>query len=592
MATMRKRAAFTAVLAAASVSLAACGGSTPPGASPSGGASDTGSPTDGQKGGTITSLQFTGPEHLDPQRMYIGRDLANMGRLAYRSLVAFPTSTDPDTANTPQADLATDTGTPNADSTEWQFTLKDGVTWQDGKPITCEDLAYGMSRSFATDIITGGPNYILGLLDVPLGSDGLPEYKGPYSGTKQADFDKAVTCDGNTITYRFNKPFADFPLAIASLRSFDPYREDQDKGDKSNFTVFSNGPYMADPSSKYDADTNGKFVRNPEWDQSTDDIRLALPDEFDFEVGVAVETQYDRFLADSGDDTNLVTTSSAPPAYYSQIADDPAAQERAVNINSPFTNYLLPNFARLGDDNPDGKAIRQALAISTDRESYSIGLGGDKASKPSASIVNPAVPGYQDNPALTAPPAGDPEAAKKILSDAGVSMPVKLKFTYSGGTPTLDKAFSTLKTGWDKAGFDITLDAQSANYYTIVQNPDNDSDIMWGGWGADWPSIGTVIPPLFDSRINLSKASNGQDYGQYKSDEVNTAIDDAAKMTDIDAQSQAYAAIDQKLGEDVAYMPLDTTQFYYMRGSNVDNYVNSLSTSGYPDLAVISLKTP
>ena len=73
-----------------------------------------------------------------------------------------------------------------------------------------------------------------------------------------------MTCDGNTITYRFKKPWPDFPLAIAALRSFDPYREDQDKGDKSKFAVFSDGPYKLD--GKWNEDTGGTFVRNPKWD--------------------------------------------------------------------------------------------------------------------------------------------------------------------------------------------------------------------------------------------------------------------------------------------------------------------------------------
>ncbi|MGZ4452570.1 MAG: ABC transporter substrate-binding protein [Nocardioides sp.] len=580
MANMRKRVALVAAVAAASASLAACGGS-----SSSTGAGNNGSSGESNKGGTVTFLMRTGPEHLDPQRMYIGRDLANMGRLVYRSLVAFPTSTDPDVANVPQPDLATDTGTANSDSTQWKFTLKDGVTWQDGKPITCEDLKYGVSRSFATDVITGGPNYILGYLDVPQGSDGLPAYKGPYvkDAAGQAAFDKAVTCDGNTITYNFKKPWPDFPLAIASLRAFDPYRQDKDQGDKSNFQVFSNGPYML--QGKFDSDTSGTFVRNPKWDSSTDTIRKALPDEFKFEVGVEPETQYDRLIADSGDDQNAVTASSAPPSYYSQITG--AIADRAVNINSPFADYLLPNFNRI--TNP---AIRQALAVSTDKAGYSIALGGDKASKPSSSIVAPSVPGYQPNPEFTAPPEGDPAAAKKILTDAGVKMPVKLKFTYPGGTPTAEKAFAVLKAGWDKAGFDIQLDSLTDTYYSVIQSPSSDSDIMWGGWGADWPSISTVIPPLFDSRINLTSNSNGQDYGNYKSDAVNSAIDAAGKMTDLAQQAKAYADIDAQLGKDVAYIPLDLTQFYYMRGSNIDNYVNSVSTSGYPDLAVISLKNP
>ena len=80
----------------------------------------------------------------------------------------------------------------NEDATEWSFTLKDGPKWQDGQPITCEDFKYGVSRTFATDVITGGPNYIIGYLDVPEDADGTPVYKGPYTGEGQAEFDKAV----------------------------------------------------------------------------------------------------------------------------------------------------------------------------------------------------------------------------------------------------------------------------------------------------------------------------------------------------------------------------------------------------------------
>ena len=51
-----------------------------------------------------------------------------------------------------------------------------------------------------------------------------------------------------------------------------------------------------------------------------------------------------------------------------------------------------------------------------------------------------------------------------------------------------------------------------------------------------------------------------------------------------------WADIDNMLAEDVAYIPLDVQMFYYLRGSNIENYVNAASTSGYPDLGVISVK--
>ena len=173
----------------------------------------------------------------DPQRIYTGAT-SRTRPAGLPQPGGLPQGRRPTTieGQTPIPDLATDTGQSNEDATEWSFTLKDGPKWQDGQPITCEDLKYGVSRTFATDVITGGPNYIIGYLDVPEAADGTPVYKGPYTGEGQAEFDKAVTCDGNTITYRFKKPWPDFPLAIAALRAFDPYRADQDKGDKSKLT--------------------------------------------------------------------------------------------------------------------------------------------------------------------------------------------------------------------------------------------------------------------------------------------------------------------------------------------------------------------
>ena len=315
------------------------------------------------KGGTIFSLEQSVVQSLDPQRTYTGRDLSNWGRLVYRSLVVFPPGeTDAAKAATPIPDLATDTGQSNEDATEWSFTLKDGPVWQDGQPVTCEDLKYGVSRTFATDVITGGPNYILGYLDVPEDADGAPVYKGPYTGEGQAEFDKAVTCDGNTITYRFKKPWPDFPVAIAALAAFDPYRADQDKGDKSQLTVFSNGPYMLD--GEWNEDTGGTFVRNPKWDGDEDQTREANPDSFVFQLGIEAEVVIDRLIADSGDDANAISTRNITPPQYPQITG--AVADRAVDFESPYSNYLVPNFNRITN-----VKVRAALAAATDKAGYS-----------------------------------------------------------------------------------------------------------------------------------------------------------------------------------------------------------------------------
>ena len=185
--------------------------------------------------------------------------------------------------------------------------------------------------------------------------------------------------------------------------------------------------------------------------------------------------------------------------------------DRSTLIESPFVDYVLPNFNRMKN-----LKVRQALMLSTNAAGYTTALGGDKAGKFAKSIVAPDIPGYQDNPNFTAPPEGDPEAAKAILEESGEKVPYPIKYTYSGGTPTADKSASALADGWTKAGFKVTLDPLTDTYYTVINKPSADSDVLWRSWGADWPSITPVIPPLFDSRINLTENSNGQDYGNYQ----------------------------------------------------------------------------
>jgi peptide/nickel transport system substrate-binding protein len=572
--TLRRRVIAAGAATALAAGLAACGG---------GSSNDSNSsPQSAQAGGDLLYYIYTPIEHLDPQRVYVGRDITNLGRTVYRSLVSFPVSNDPAVANKPVPDLATDTGTSTHDGKVWSFTIKDGVTWQDGKPITCEDFKYGASRVFATDVITGGPNYLLSYLDIPTDpKTGLPAYDGPYKGDGQALFDKAVTCDGNTITYRFNKPWPDFPLAIAGLHMMDPYRQDKDQGDKSNYQIFSNGPYELDGT--WNKNQGGTLVRNPNYDKSTDstDIRKALPNTIEFKVGLTPENQYDRLIADT--DPNAVTGTSAPPAYYSQI--EGAVADRSVLVDSPYVYYLVPYFR-----SPEMKnvKVRQALALATNADAYNVALGGEKAGKVAESVVNPSVVGYQPNPAFDGSNSGDTEAAKKLLESAGVSMPVPIKFTYPS-SETADKWAAALKDTWDKAGFDVTLDGLGDTYYDVIQRPDKDSDVMWGGWGADWPSAITVTPPLFDSRPNLTSASDGQDYGAYDSAAFNKLVDEAQHASDLDAQTAALQKADVQLGKDVAYIPLSVARFFMMYGSKVTNYVATPASNGFPDLGAIGV---
>lgn len=549
-----------------------------------GGGSDNNDPGNAEsvKGGTLTVLQHFPYEASDPQRIYYGVQLAWYRRLIYRGLLAFPMSEDEKVSTTPVPDLATDTGTSTEGGKVWSFTLKDGVKWEDGTDITCEDVQYGTSRVFANDLITGGPNYTLSYIDVE-------DYPGPYTATEeqQAAFDEAVSCEDKTITFHFNKPWADFPQAVAGMMMTDPYKESFDEGPKSQWKVLSNGPYKVE-GGVWDKNKGATLVRNKAYDESTDDpetLRLALPDEIDYQIDpsdTAGVLFNDRLLADAPDVQNAITTARVDPSQFSKLTGP--VLDRYLNVLSPYNSYLSPNFKQVTD-----VKVREALAVALNLDGYVRALGGEKAASPGETIVNPGVSGALDNPAFASPNAGDPDAAKALLAEAGVQTPYPIKLGYEK-SPTGDKAMAIIKEGWDAAGFDVTLAPLSDTYYDVISLPDDDYDVTWSGWGADWPSMMTVLPPLFDSRPNFSEATCGQDYGCYQSAEFEDLVDQAANAATVDEQVTILQEADALLGKDYAYIPLEISKFNWLYGSKVTGFTTTAASSSYPEIGLIGVQ--
>ena len=578
-----KIVAGVATVLALGLTATACAGGGSATTAPSASAGASSAPA-AAAGGTLSILSGTATEHWDPQRTYVGVNIESGNRLFSRTLTTFgPVSKDGEPAKL-VADAATDTGTVSADGKEWKFTIKDGIKWEDGQAVTCEDFKYGISRTFAVDVITGGPNYAIQYLDIPKNEDGSSAYAGPYKKTGQDLFDKAVICDGNNITFKMSKPSGDFNQAI-TMTSFGAFRKDKDQGDKSNFQIFSNGPYKLDGT--WTPNKGGTFVRNDQWDPKTDTIRKAYPDKITWDESLTQETLYERLIANQGDDQNAITFDQAPVTALANVVG--GAEGRYSIVASPYTRYLVPNFKSKVMSNDKA---REALALATDRSAYVTAAGGDQVVKATNSLINPALPAFPNTP-LLAGDKGDPAKAKEALQASGLTLPVKIKVTYRKND-TLDKVFAGLKTGWDAAGFDTELVGIPADqYYGTLQSPENATkyDAMWAGWGADFPSASTVIPQLLDSRSQISAGGPGQDYGYFDNKDFNAAIDKAYALTGEEGE-KAWGALDTEVvTKYFGVIPLINDQFVFVHGSNVQGAVVNTTFTGYYDLADISVKS-
>ncbi|HEY5249353.1 MAG TPA: ABC transporter substrate-binding protein [Dermatophilaceae bacterium] len=521
----------------------------------------------------------------DPQRLSVGADMAFAGRVFLRTLTAWGPATRSDTLPALEPDLATDTGRVAAGGRSWSFTLRDDASWQDGKPVTCADVRYGISRSYATSQITGGLTYALDLLEVPNNADGSSTYAGPYRKTGQAAYDKAVTCSGKTITFRLARPAPDFNQVLA-LSAFAPVRADKDRGARSATDIFSNGPYML--KGTWRAGKGATFVRNPAWHPATDRIRKARPVAMVYEDGVPAETVLSRIMTNSGPDSLAVTTDSAPQVLQNDIMANPEIKARSSNPRGPFVDYLLPNFSRPTMVIP---AARQALAMATNREAYVRALGGAAAAELTYALINKSLPAYREFNPLNVPPGGDAAKARTLLQASGLTLPVEITVAYRRGAPA-DNAMVALQQGWEAAGFSVTLVGIEKDYFTNIASVRNSRnyDVMWATGSAEWPSGSSVIPSLFDSRLNLSPGSSGQDYGRYDSSGLSAKIDATARIPDASRREMAWGDLDKRLASDVAVIALTNSKSVFLHGGAVGDYLDNQALFGTVDLATVSVR--
>ena len=549
-----------------------------------------GSTTDGGDS-TVTAMSLGPVATWDPQRMTSTKDMAFAGRVFMRTLTAFPAGPDAAAQGRLVGDLATDTGRPSKDLKAWSFTLRDGVTWQDGSPVTCEDVRHGVARSFAEPFATEGLNYPLAALDIPKKPDGTSTYRGPWAGTSGAAgagakaFDKAVSCKDRTVTFRLTEPRGDFNQMV-SLAPFAPFKASADKRGDGTYSVFSNGPYLL--KGAWDQGTGGTFVRNPRWKQSSDPVRQPTAERIRYQEGVESQTAAQRIMADQKGNQRAVALDSAPPAMQHSITGSDALRARSVNPHLGLVDYLA---LTVGSGPMAKEKARQALAVATNREGYVAALGGSTAASPALSLVGRSVAGHEEVDVLRSGPRGDAAAARSLLKESGLTLPVTVRVAYRS-TPTADKAMAALENGWEAGGFEVELQPVTKDYFATVSSAKRTrlSDVIWANWAADWPSASTVLQPLFDSRLNLTPSGSGRDLGRFSDARTNSRMSEIAGMADPAAREKAWAELDRGLLKRGVYVPLAQYRAVFTAGSGVTGLAANEALGGWVDLARVGVR--
>ncbi len=584
---MRFRKPIVALTAAGLLALAACGGSDGGDNGDNNGGSgldtdnlgNTGSGQDPERqgpveidgateGGIVTVYTATGlTTPLDPQDLYFTDTNAVMTGLVSRQLTQY--AYDAESGQMILVpDLAKDLGTPNDDFTEWTFTIRDGVKWETGDPLTAEDVARGIIASMDQETFINGPGiyysnpYFLG------GAD----YAGPYTDPDATQ--EAVTVEGNDITIKMSKPFPDFPY-YGAFPAMGPRPAGAD-GDPAKYAQrpWSTGPY------KIKTWTPSKSLileRNPEWDPATDPGRTAYPDGYEFKAGVAND-QIDRLmLADSGDAQTSLTYEDVQAQNYRQFQED--AEDRLVVGGSPCTYFQSPDYRKVTD-----KKVREAMlwAYPFDDVILAGGLIPGLTAIPANNIMPPGIPGREEYELVEGRGEfeTDPEKAKELLAEAGAEN-FEVKFLWRTDNPINTQVKDVLVKAYTEAGFKATaVPTTEAKFVEDRDNPDSDINLRSYGWCSDWPSGATWIPPIFQS-TDIDKIGFGTNIAGFNEPTIDDEINAVFELPAED-QPAAWNELDQKIMQE--YLPV-IPQYYtgvaQVHGSKVNGHFND-NTLGQP----------
>src|SRR5690349_18848326 len=114
------------------------------------------------KGGPVVFANSTGPDSTDAGNTYYAFNL-NFTRLYATPLTTYKSCTGQCGLEVVPA-LATSLGTATNGNKTWTFHLKSGVKFEDGTPVTSQDVKYAVERTFDRTVLPSSPSYFASLL--------------------------------------------------------------------------------------------------------------------------------------------------------------------------------------------------------------------------------------------------------------------------------------------------------------------------------------------------------------------------------------------------------------------------------------------
>jgi peptide/nickel transport system substrate-binding protein len=456
----------------------------------------------------------------------------------------------PDSSLQLNTDLLTSAEMTSSNPETVVYKINPSATWNDGTPISAQDFILAWKYQNAKDCPKCG-------VASTVGYDQIQSITG-------SDNDK-------TVTLAFKTPFPDwkalfsapglYPAAVAAKVGDLTTPDGLAKGYeafKSTVPTWSGGPYLI---SAYDKDNSVTMVPNPKW------YGKAKPS-LDKLVYKVVTDQTAEVPALQN---NEVQTLLSQP---SQAIVDGVKNINGVNYNlmrGPTWEHIDLNLKNKYLADP---ALRKAIFTAIDRKQIiakTVGPFFAGAAPLNNHYIMPGSQGYKDAITPTGQGAGNLDAAKKILTDAGYTVDPSglkakdgtvvppLKFVFTVGNTLRQDTGTVVQGELASLGIKITLSPTQSLGHSLTNH---DFDMIVYAW------VGT---PFYSSNRDIWTTGGGQDYGSYSNPQVDALWKQAATELDPQKQLDQINQADTIMAQDAYVLPLYQKPVFI---ATYDKYIN------------------
>ncbi|MFE2989707.1 ABC transporter substrate-binding protein [Streptomyces sp. NPDC059262] len=430
----------------------------------------------------------------------------------------------------------------NPTPTTWVYTIREGVTFWNGDPLTADDVAASLRRH----------------LDPKLGT-----WWGDYFNTV-----KSVRATGSMqVTVTLKQPDALFNQAMATGAGAVVQKKFLDQAGKS----------LGSPSSGVMCTGPFKFH---DW-KSGDSMTLTRNDHYwDKALRAKSESLVLRFIADETTAVNALRSGEVdgqyfylPPAGLGQLQKSTTG---SVTLGRSLTFWALLGSAKSGPY--ADPRVRQALSLALDRAAISKVVFQGTAS-PQRALTGSDYWGYERKTYQKAYEALPPETtdlakAKELLVQAG--SPTKpIVIGVQGSSAVHEQTANLLKATGEALGLDIEIRVVPVEQYgNLYSDPKARKGI--DAFLSTW--YGNVPDPL--DIYTVFRKGGRTNFSDYKA--VDGAIAKARAEGDPAARASLVTRIQEKVTRDVVWMPLNNLPVILYMNKRVTGAVPSFPYLYYP----------